>query len=200
MSDVTHPETGHAPAFVDNRNGNTLARAITRHVAALRQCGRVPAELSVASAYFNPQGLELIAAEARHIGKIRLLLGVEPEPEAIRARRGPFDPGEPEFTRRRVRENLARLEKGLRHDRDTLPFDADDDRAVRTLLDFLRSGRVEVRRYERHFLHAKAFILRGDNRGVIVGSSNLTRAGLSTNLELNLGHYSDPLVGKVEEW
>lgn len=195
------PQSFHeAPVFVDNREGNTLGRAISRHMAQLRQAGRVPTELSVASAYFNPQGLELIAHEARHIGKIRLLLGVEPEPESIRARRGPLDPTEPEFTRRRVRENLSRLEKGLRHDRDTLPFDADDDRAVRTLLDFLRSGRVEVRRYERHFLHAKAFVFRGDDRGVIVGSSNLTRAGLSTNLELNLGHYSDPLVGKVEEW
>jgi len=189
-----------APVFVDNREGNTLARAISRHMAQLRQAGRVPSELSVASAYFNPQGLELIAHEARYIVKIRLLLGVEPQPESIRARRGPFDPNEPEFTRRRVREDLTRLEKGLRHDRDTLPFHADDDRAVRTLLDFLKSGRVEVRRYERHFLHAKAFILRGDDRGVIVGSSNLTRAGLSTNLELNLGHYDDPLVGRVEQW
>ena len=189
-----------APVFVDNRDGNTLGRAISRHIAQLRTAGRVPTELSVASAYFNPQGLQLIASEARHIAKIRLLLGVEPEPESIRARRGPFDPTEPEFTLRRVRENLVRLEKGLRHDRDVLPFDADDDRAVRTLLDFLKSGRVEVRRYERHFLHAKAFILRGDDRGVIVGSSNLTRAGLSTNLELNLGHYSDPLVGRVEQW
>jgi hypothetical protein len=195
-SGTSHP----APVFVDNREGNTLARAISRHVAQLRHAGRVPAELSVASAYFNPQGLELIAHEARHIAKIRLLLGVEPEPESIRARRGPLDLAEPEFTRRLVRENLSRLERGLRQDRDTLPFDVEDDRAVHTLLEFLRSGRVEVRRYERHFLHAKAFILRGDDRGVLVGSSNLTRAGLSTNLELNLGHYSDPLVGRVEAW
>ena len=189
-----------APVFVDNRNGNTLARALTSHLGELRKRGHVLADLSVASAYFNPQGLQLLAGEVRPVERIRLLLGVEPQPEAIQARRSPFDPDEPEFTRRKVRTDLERQEKGLRHDRDMLPFRAEDDRAVRGLLDFLKSGRVEVRRYERHFLHAKAFVLRGEERGVIVGSSNLTRAGLSTNLELNLGHYDDPLVGKVEGW
>ena len=189
-----------APVFVDNRDGNTLARALTSHLGRLRGLGHSPSDLSVASAYFNPQGLQLIAREVGHIERIRLLLGVEPAPEAVRVHRGPFDPPEPEFTRKRVRGDLEKQERGLRHDRDLLPFQVEDDRAVRGLLDFLKSGRVEVRRYERHFLHAKAFVLRGEERGVIVGSSNLTRAGLSTNLELNLGHYGDPLIGRVEEW
>ena len=194
------PAQDGAPVFVDNRDGNTLAQALTGHLRHLRSQGQTPALLSIASAYFNPPGLQLIAGEVRHVEKIQLLLGVEPEPEAIQARRGPFDPDEPEFTRRRVRADLGRQEQGLRQDRDRLPFRADDDRAIRTLLGFLRSGRVEVRRYEEHFLHAKAFLLRGEDRGVIVGSSNLTRAGLRTNLELNLGHYGDPLTGKVEGW
>ena len=66
------------PLFIDNRDGNTLARAITTHLAALRREDRIPAELCVASCYFNPQGLELIAGEARHVPRIRLLLGAEP--------------------------------------------------------------------------------------------------------------------------
>ena len=177
-----------APVFVDNRGGNTLARALSSHLRALRDRGSSPTELAIASAYFNPQGLQLIANEARRIKKVRILLGVEPTPESVRARRGPFDPTEPEFTRKKVREDLGKQERGLRHDRDLLPFHAEDDLAVRNLLDFLKAGQVEVRRYERHFLHAKAFMFRGEERGVISGSSNLTRAGLSTNLELNLGH------------
>ena len=187
-------------AFVDNRDGNTLARAITTHLEVLRRAGRTPAELCVASCYFNPQGLELLEREARHVPRIRLLLGADPTPEALLPRRTPYDPTEPEFTRRRVGQALGQLDRGLRHDRNLLPFNLEEDRAIRTLLDFLRSGRIEVRRYERHFLHAKAILFRGEERGILAGSSNLTRAGLQTNLKLVLGHYEDPLVGRVEEW
>ena len=200
MSDQARSAETVKPVFVDNRDGNTLARAITTHVAALRRDGRTPAELCVASCYFNPQGLELIANEARHVPRIRLLLGADPTPEALLPRRTPYDPAEPEFTRRRVSQELAQLERGLKRDRDLLPFDLEEDRAIRNLLDFLRSGRIEVRRYEGHFLHAKAFLFRGAERGILAGSANLTRAGLRTNLELVLGHHEDPLVARVEDW
>ena len=134
------------PAFIDNRDGNTLARAITGHLKALRRDGQTPAELCVASCYFNPQGLELIAGEARHLPRIRLLLGADPTPEALLPQRTPYDPTEPEFTRRRVGQGLVQLERGLKHDRDLLPFDPGEDRAILNLLDFLRSCRIEVRR------------------------------------------------------
>jgi superfamily II DNA/RNA helicase len=81
-----------------------------------------------------------------------------------------------------------------------LPFSPEADSAVTTLLGFLHSGKIEVRLYNEHFLHAKAFLFRGPDRGVISGSSNLTRGGLRWNLELNLGHYEDPLTGRVEQW
>jgi hypothetical protein len=188
------------PVFIDNRGGNTLARAIGGHLAALREKGETPEELCVASCYFNPQGLELIADEARNIPHLRLLLGADPTPESMLPRRTPYDPAEPEFTHRRVSQGVQQLERGLRQDRDLLPFDLEEDKATRNLLDFLRSGRIEVRLYERHFLHAKAFLFRGADRGILAGSANLTRAGLQTNLELVLGHHEDPLVGRVEEW
>ncbi len=200
MSDRERSTETVKPVFVDNRDGNTLARAITTHLAALRQEGRSPAELCVASCYFNPQGLELLSREVQHVPRIRLLLGADPTPEALLARRTPFDPPEPELARRQVRSSLERTERALRADRDRIPFDLEGDRAIRTVLDFLTSGQIEVRRYERHFLHAKAFLFRGNDRGLLAGSSNLTRAGLETNLELNLGHYEEPLVGRVEAW
>jgi len=188
------------PVFVDNREQNTLARAIIEHLGALRRTGQTPDELCVASCYFNPQGFELLANEAQHVPHIRLLLGADPTPEALLSRRTPYDPMEPEFTSRRIAQGLVQLEKGLRRDRNLLPFSPQGDLAIRRLLDFLRSGRIEVRRYEGQFLHAKAFLFRGAERGVLVGSSNLTQAGLMTNLELVLGHYGDPLVTRVEDW
>lgn len=200
MQEAEFGNEAEKPLFVDNRDGNTLARAIRGYLAALRAAGKTPAELCVASCYFNPQGLELIAGEAQHLPCIRLLLGAEPTPEALRPQRTPYDPTEPEFTRRRVRQELAQLQRGLARDRDLLPFDLSEDRAIRRLLDFLRSGRIEVRRYERNFLHAKAFLFRGQDPGLLAGSANLTRAGMQTNLELVLGHHETPLVERVEGW
>lgn len=200
MTDEGVVDPSDRPRFVDNRDGNTLARAIKAHLAALRAEDRIPAELCVASGYFNPRGLEALAEEYRHLPRVRLLLGAEPRPEAEVRRRTHKDPPEPEFSRREVGAGLARLESGLRHDRDQLPFDAAEDRAIRNLLEYLRSGKIEVRRYEKHFLHAKAYLFRGSDRGILAGSANLTHAGMQRNLELVLGHYDDPLVGCVEQW
>ena len=80
------------PVFVDNRDGNTLARAITSHLEALRRAGRIPAELCVATCYLNPQRLELIAGEARHVPRIRLVLGADPTAGSMLRRRPPYDP------------------------------------------------------------------------------------------------------------
>jgi hypothetical protein len=79
------------PVFVDNRGGNTLARAITTHLESLRQRSRTVSELCVASGYFNPQGLELLASEARHLPSIRLHLGAEPTPGALLPNCTPFN-------------------------------------------------------------------------------------------------------------
>lgn len=75
------------PVFVDNRDRNTLGQAITTHLGALRGLGRIPDELCVASCYFNQQGLEPIAREARHVYHIRLLFGANPTPESLLPRR-----------------------------------------------------------------------------------------------------------------
>lgn len=188
------------PDFIDNRDGNTLHRALLGHLAAQRAAGDPVEDLWVATAYFNPEGLDLLAEETQHIPRMRLLLGADPTPEPLRHVRQPGDPDEPEFTRREVQAALRRLVAALERDRDFLPFSLHADAAVRRLIEFLRSGRIEVRRYTTHFLHAKAFILRAGSKGLICGSSNLTRAGLRSNMELNLGQYDTPVVEKVGAW
>ncbi|MCS6954546.1 MAG: helicase-related protein [Bryobacteraceae bacterium] len=188
------------PDFIDNRDGNTLQRALLAYLSAQRQAGDPVEDLWIATAYFNPEGLELLVEETQHVPHIRLLLGADPTPEPLRPVRQPGDPQEPEFTRREVQRAMQRLSEALARDRDLLPFSPYADAAIRRLVEFLRSGRIEVRLYRQHFLHAKAFIFRARARGLIAGSSNLTRAGLRSNMELNLGHYDMPVVGKVEGW
>ena len=57
-----------------------------------------------------------------------------------------------------------------------------------------------MRRLEDRFLHGKAFIASDRSHGVLAGSSNLTRAGLSSNVELNLGNYTPHTVRQVQQW
>src|SRR5206468_5599524 len=109
------------------------------------------------------------------------------------------DPRRPRFEAKLTRDALDAKHQGLLRDRDRLEFTPATDRAVRDLLDFLKSGRIEVRRYEKQFLHGKAYLFAAGN-GVIAGSSNFTAAGLQWNLELNLGQYQPAVAVQVERW
>jgi Helicase conserved C-terminal domain/PLD-like domain/SNF2-related domain len=190
-----------SPSFIDNRDGNTFATAIGGHLKALREAGESPEELCIATGYFNAAGWLRVAYEAEKLGKVRLLIGAEPRPSTEMAPRKPGDPREPERTKKQVQEALSSQVRGLKTERDqAFDFHPDGLGRLKRLLEFFRSERVEVRRYQERFFHAKAWLLRGSNRSVLAGSSNLTAAGMAGNLELNLGHIDDPLLEQVEIW
>ncbi len=187
------------PEFADNRNGNTLAQAIVGHLAWLRQTYSEPVELAIATGYFNPEGFFCLADELQHVRRLRLLLGAEPQTPPVKIVRKPGDPRGDQYEAQQVDRALRSVAEGLENDRNLLGFTPETDAAMQGLLDFLHSGKVEVRRYERQFLHGKAFIFAGDE-GVLCGSSNFTAGGLLTNLELNLGRYDPTPVQQVQAW
>jgi len=187
------------PEFVDNRGDNTLALALRGHLAWLRETRREPIDLSIATGYFDPEGFAAIAQELEHLRQVRLLLGAEPLDRRARRQRKLDEPRGERYDAWLLDRALRDLAQGLRDDRDLLGFTPEVDATLQRLLDFLRSGRMEVRRYERRFLHGKAFIF-SDDEGVIAGSSNFTAAGLTTNLELNLGRYDPTPVAQVKRW
>ena len=186
------------PEFVDNRNGNTLVAALRGHLAWAAETYAQPIELSIASGYFNPEGFGLLADCLERLPKVRLLLGAEPTPPPARPARRL---GEPltRFNGRVVREAIRANDEGLLRDRNLMEFSPATSAAVRRLLSLLKSGKIDVRRYEKGFLHGKAFIF-SDDDGVIAGSSNFTAAGLASNLELNLGRYDPTPVRQVKQW
>jgi hypothetical protein len=187
------------PEFVDNRNGNTLVAALRGHLDWLGQTYAQPVELSIATGYFNPEGFALIADCLERVPKVRLLLGAEPTPPPVRPIRRPGDPRGERFEARLVHEAIRLNFDGLVKDRNHLAFTPQTDTSLKKLLDALASGRVEVRRYEKAFLHGKAYIF-SDEEGVIAGSSNFTAAGLTSNMELNLGRYDPTPVRQVKKW
>lgn len=186
------------PEFVDNRELR-LVDALRGHLDWRTGAYKEPAELAIATGYFNPEGFALIAEQLAQTRRVRLLLGAEPVPPPAIQPRSPGDPSGPRLEARRLQTALDLTASGLKKDRDLLPYSSRSDRALRGLLDFLRSGRIEVRRYEKAFLHGKAFII-DEDEGVISGSSNFTAAGLTSNLELNLGRYDPTPVRRVRTW
>lgn len=187
-----------SPDFVDNRAGNTLARRLSEALDALAEHLAQPPCIDIATGYFNPQGFGILAKALERAGPMRLLLGAEPHsPPAMPVRKL----GEPRglrFEAKLVRDAWQTTREALLHDRDLLGFAAESDRAIEQLLEFLKSGRIEVRRYAKSFLHGKAYIVR--DHGAVVGSSNFTAAGLVANLELNIGQYQPGPRLAVQQW
>lgn len=187
------------PEFVDNRNGNTLAEALRGHLDWLQENYSRPLELAIATGYFNVEGFSQLADRLERLPRVHLLLGAEPTPPPARPERRPGDPRGDNFEAKLVKDAIGMNFHGLIHDRNRLEFTAAVDAAIEKLISLLESGKVEVRRYEKSFMHGKAFIF-GDDEGVIAGSSNFTAAGITANIELNLGRYDPTPVTQVKRW
>jgi hypothetical protein len=139
--------------------------------------------MDVASAFFNIRGYGLLREKLRRLGSLRLLLGAEPHSGE--------DLG--------LKPRLAALQAALRGDLAAEPYRPETLVVVEDLIRFLRQEHVHVRLFDHGFLHAKCYLFYGDPKGGplferfrpvlgIVGSSNFTGPGLSTNRELNLVH------------
>ncbi len=198
------------PSFIDNREGNTLARALGTLLdvgpgAAMGAFTEKPDQVSIATAFFSPTGFAHIADQLEEVPEARLLLGADLAARTLDHRKR-LDETQEWFERRRIEAGLRNMTDGLARDRDHLPFNRTNGAALAKLIAALRAGNMEVRRYEKAFLHAKAYIFTsfdaasGKPQGIIAGSSNLTGAGLTRNLELNLGRFDGPIVAEARHW
>jgi hypothetical protein len=200
------------PEFITNQNGNTLLAALQQVISdapmsatpGLAEAPTAVGAISIATAFMSPAGFDAVAEQLEHAEHVRLLIGAEPEPEAVRYAlrrlRKPGDPPQLVFERREVADGLKLLDAGLRRERDLQPFSAAAQKHLRRMVTMLKAGKLETRRYEKAFLHAKAVILDGFDPGLIAGSSNLTRAGLTTNLELNLARWDAAVFAEGKAW
>lgn len=140
--------------------------------------------LDVATAYFTVNGFGLLKTGLSDLGNFRLLLGAEPTT------------GEQVG----LRPDAGKISSLIRGDLEALPFTEQTLRLVEDLIAFLRRDSVLVKRHDQGFLHAKCWLFYSDRPGqqmlfdrfrpilAIVGSSNFTAPGLTSNRELNLAH------------
>ncbi|MCS4195008.1 hypothetical protein GGP50_003245 [Salinibacter ruber] len=190
----------YRPEFATNEEGQSVAGALQQALQYLGDKWADPYDVSIATAYFNPEGFNLIADELEEAGRVRLLLGTEPQ-NPLRQIRSLGDGAPPQ---RQEQESLKRALDGhrehLEEDRNLLGFTMEADSQAKRLVGWLESDNVEVRLLKDQFLHGKAFLVDSDDYGVLAGSSNFTAGGLARNLELNLGQYQPHVVRRVREW
>jgi hypothetical protein len=180
-------------------------------VTALRQTVRVAQRADFCVGYFNLRGWRAIAddidawaGEDGATARCRVLVGMQGRPEdELRSHLTQF--GEPPLldnaTAIRLRKQLAltfreQLTLGAPTNRD--------EAALRQLARQLRSGKVAVKLYLRHRLHAKLYLFhRQDAFAPIIGylgSSNLTFAGLAGQGELNVDVIEQDAARKLARW
>lgn len=156
------------PKIVDNgrkKLGETLNEIAISHK-----------HLSVATGYWDLPGLLTIFDNIENYESIRLIIGQEPIAPRF-AKELNLNVPEKTFPETDFKAGLTNLEQ--RDEFRDLVY------KTKKLID---EGRLEVKVYRRTFLHAKAYIFGSYNSESavgIIGSSNFTGAGLTTNTELN---------------
>lgn len=123
--------------------------------------------IDIASAYFNIAGFQLVRDAMSGVVKFRLLIGVSPQITASMP-----DVFQPEL----------QYKQRLREDLESEIFRKDKKETAVSLIRLLNDPNWQVRLYDKGFLHGKAYIF---DKLAIVGSSNFTYSGFTSNTELN---------------
>ena len=177
-------------------------------LSALQETFPVSSRADFCVGYFNLRGWEGLApcvdSWDPDDGPCRVLIGMQHAPhQEIRDALSVTEssPGMDNRTAHRLRMQLAeQLRQQLTFG---VPRNA-DERALKQLAQQLRCGKVVVKLFLRHSLHAKLYLLfRNDPVNPIVGylgSSNLTFAGLSGQGELNVDVLDEDACDKLSRW
>jgi Helicase conserved C-terminal domain/PLD-like domain/SNF2-related domain len=176
---------------------------------ALRNTLKTARRADFCVGYFNLRGWHAIDGlmenwRGDENGRCRLLIGMQEKPEnelrALFSLTG--EQGIDQGTAVRLRKQMAQ------EFRQQLLIGApsnEDEEGLRRLSRELRSGKLAVRLFLRHKLHAKLYLLhQPDNYNVpivgFLGSSNLTFAGLSGQGELNVDVVESDACQKLWRW
>lgn len=181
-------------------DGRTVANDLRRMISHRLSQLHTPPRLDMATAYFNVGGFRVLADALDKVGPVRLLIGAEPVDGEQRTHLSTIRELQSNDPNPSLQHALAGNEGALAEERNLLGFGREPDAAAESLITWLERDDVYVRRLENSFLHGKAYILSDGDDAALAGSSNLTRAGLMHNHELNLGVYAPETLTQVRTW
>lgn len=151
-------------------NGNPKTYEVLDHYL------RMEPRADFASGYFNLGGYGLLREALAEVPTLRLLLSKEPG---------------------RISEGGELFPAGFRADLAGTQFNERNVELAGELIKLLREEKVEVRLFTEGFFHAKAYVF---GRVGVVGSSNFTAAGLTSNSELNSVRKQGYAANELRRW
>jgi len=139
--------------------------------------------------YFRTSGFFHLYKSFETIDKIRILVGINIDKTAFEIIESSKSRGKLDFeSHKRTKEVFSDdLASEMEHSEDTY----DTEIGVKKFIEFLQSGKLEIKAYPSSKIHAKVYISRfseedRDYGRVITGSSNFSESGLIENLEFNV--------------
>ncbi len=181
LSDIT---------FISNEAGRTLRE---RFAALL---GSDTRRFDCLVGYFFISGFHKLYPSLENVEKIRILVGLRTDRaiwnllheanEPSENTPGPLLQHHPSHAQ--VQEHIP---ADMLHELENAPYTAAVETGVQKFLQWIQSGKLDIKAHPSENLHAKVYIMtfqEGDRDvgRVITGSSNLTQAGLQDNLEFNV--------------
>ncbi|HZJ85046.1 MAG TPA: phospholipase D-like domain-containing protein, partial [Syntrophomonadaceae bacterium] len=141
--------------------------------------------------YFRTSGFYLMYPAMENIEKIRILVGINVDKRTVQIIED-AQCGQLLFamSHKEVKDEFAEdIVLEMQNSEDSFQV----EEGIKTFIDWLKSGKLEMRIYPEEPLHAKVYIMRKDLAevpdqfgSVITGSSNFSKAGLVDNLEFNV--------------
>ena len=179
---VTDPSGGGELFIVDNSISGWTA------LEYLRQWTDLARSFDIATGFFEIGALLALDGKWQQLDKVRILMGDE---VSLRTQNA--------FTEA-LRRRVGRLDDSLEEEKDPNPLLEGVEAVIKAIAD----KRIECRVYRRDKFHAKAYITHSKfdviGAQALVGSSNLTRAGLTRNIELNIQIQSGREVAQLQDW
>jgi superfamily II DNA or RNA helicase len=157
----------HLPKIIDNNR--TLLLDVFKEISPSFN------ELSIATGYWDIEGMKLVLDSIQKYDKVRILIGREPLLK--RDNKQGIEQPEPDYPDQDFFDDLQRINPS-----------PELKKVVIEMKKMIDQGKLEVRVYRRSFLHAKCYIFgnyESPEAVGIIGSSNFTRNGMTSNSELN---------------
>ncbi|MEH6985398.1 phospholipase D-like domain-containing protein, partial [Priestia megaterium] len=141
--------------------------------------------------YFRTSGFHLMYPAMEGIEKVRILVGLEVDEKTIEiVEASKSEQLTIEMSHMEIKEGVR---KGIVQELTNSEDSNSVEKGIRTFIEWLKSGKVEIRIFPSAKIHAKVYIMRKDLEkvpdqfgSVITGSSNFSKSGLMNNLEFNV--------------
>jgi superfamily II DNA/RNA helicase/chromosomal replication initiation ATPase DnaA len=141
--------------------------------------------------YFRASGFFRMYHSLESVDKIRILVGLNVDNFTIKIIDRAKD--EVKYSSLTKAESIKILESTVKNEFEKSATTAEIEKGVRVFIEWLKSGKMEMRLFTEAPIHAKVYIMRKDPEkvpdmfgNVITGSSNFSEAGLLNNLEFNV--------------